>query len=55
MISNIDYMKLVMLYENDKIEIDFVLCSCVWGVVLVGLVMFWSIIVFIICNIWIVS
>ncbi|HBY2052074.1 TPA: YmiA family putative membrane protein, partial [Klebsiella pneumoniae] len=27
----------------------------VWGVVLVGLAMFWSIIALTICNIWIVS
>ena len=37
MISNIDYMKLAMSYENDKTEIDPVLRSRVWGVVLVGL------------------
>ncbi|VEA99928.1 Uncharacterised protein [Klebsiella pneumoniae] len=43
MISNIDYMKLAMSYENDKTEIDPVLRSRVWGVVLVGLAMFWSI------------
>lgn len=36
MISNIDYMKLAMSYENDKTEIDPVLRSRVWGVVLVG-------------------
>ena len=40
MISNIDYMKLAMSYENDKTEIDPVLRSRVWGVVLVGLAMF---------------
>lgn len=39
MISNIDYMKLAMSYENDKTEIDPVLRSRVWGVVLVGLAM----------------
>ncbi|UMX87744.1 YmiA family putative membrane protein [Klebsiella pneumoniae] len=55
MISNIDYMKLAMSYENDKTEIDPVLRSRVWGVVLVGLAMFWSIIALIICNIWIVN
>ncbi|HBT3856783.1 TPA: YmiA family putative membrane protein [Klebsiella pneumoniae] len=55
MISNIDYMKLAMSYENDKNEIDPVLRSRVWGVVLVGLAMFWSIIALTICNIWIVS
>ncbi|HGO4532577.1 TPA: YmiA family putative membrane protein [Klebsiella pneumoniae] len=58
MISNIDYMKLAMSYEsyeNDKTEIDPVLRSRVWGVVLVGLAMFWSIIALTICNIWIVS
>ena len=33
MISNIDYMKLAMSYENDKTEIDPVLRSRVWGVV----------------------
>lgn len=43
MISNLDYMKLAMSYENDKTEIDPVLRSRVWGVVLVGLAMFWSI------------
>jgi hypothetical protein len=32
-----DYMKLAMSYENDKTEIDPVLRSRVWGVVLVGL------------------
>ncbi|STT17212.1 Uncharacterised protein [Klebsiella pneumoniae] len=31
MISNIDYMKLAMSYENDKTEIDPVLRSRVWG------------------------
>ena len=55
MISNIDYMKLAMSYENDKTEIDPVLSSRVWGVVFVGLAMFWSIIALTICNIWIVS
>ena len=48
-------MKLAMSYENDKTEIDPVLRSREWGVVLVGLAMFWSIIALTICNIWIVS
>ncbi len=39
MISNIDYMKLAMSYENDKTEIDPVLRSRVWGVVLVFFVL----------------
>lgn len=55
MISSIGYMKLAMLYENNKAEIDPVLRGRVWDVVLIGLTMFWSIIMLTTCNIWIIN